>query len=45
MPKMAHFVVTVWAKYLSEFKGSYLALSENAMDYWILSYHKQDVSR
>ena len=28
--------VTIWTKYL---RASYLALSENAMDCWILSYH------
>ena len=31
--------VIVWAKYVSASKRSYLALSENAMDHWILSYH------
>ena len=30
---------TVLAKYLSASERSYLALLENAMDYWILSYH------
>ena len=25
--------VTVWAKYLSTFEGSYLVFSENSMDY------------
>ena len=46
MSKIAHFLyfllmpakkVTVWRKY--DLKRSYLALSENAMDCWILSYH------
>ena len=32
-------LVTVWAKYLSTSERFYLALSENAMDYWLLSYH------
>ena len=36
--------VTVWANYLSASERSYLALSENAMDYWVLSYHYQDVN-
>ena len=31
--------VTVWRKYLSASERSYLALSEDAMDCWILSYH------
>ena len=31
--------VTVWRKYLPASERSYLALSENAMDCWILSYH------
>ena len=39
--------VTVWAKYLSTserphlsaFEKTYLALPENAMDYWVLSFH------
>ena len=31
--------VTVWRKYLSASERSYLVLSENAMDCWILSYH------
>ena len=54
MAKMAHsFVysadeskksVTVLAKYLSTSKRSYLAPSENAMGYWILNYHYQDVN-
>ena len=44
---MAHFLyflpmavkpVTVWTKYLSVSERSYLALSENAIVYWILSY-------
>ena len=49
MSKMAHFFVfsagaskksaTVWRKYLCASEKSYLALSEKAMDYWILSYH------
>ena len=28
--------LTVWAKYLGESERSYLFLSENAMDYWML---------
>ena len=49
MSKMAHFLyfllmaakktVTVWVKYLSAPERSYLILSENAMDYSILSYN------
>ena len=49
MSKMAHFFVfstdaskksvTVWRKYLLVSERSYLALSENAMEYWILSYN------
>ena len=31
--------VTIWAKYLTGFERSYLALLENAMDYWALSYN------
>ena len=31
--------VTGWRKYLLASERSYLALSENAMDSWILSYH------
>ena len=31
--------VTVWSKCLSVSERSYLALLENAMDYWVLSYH------
>ena len=31
--------VTVWAKYLSASEKSYLDFSENAMDYWIMSYY------
>ena len=39
MSKMAHFKsVTVWVEYLNTSKRSYLALSEHAMDSWILSY-------
>ena len=34
---------TVWAKYLSLSERSYLALSEKAVDYWVLSYHYQDI--
>ena len=47
MSKMAHFLyflpitakksVSVWAKYLNKSERSHLALSENAMDYWVLS--------
>ena len=39
--KMSHvkFSVTVWANNLTGFQRSYLALLENAMDYWVLSYH------
>ena len=53
MSKMAHFLVysvderesaTVWAKYLSLSERSYLALSEKAIDYWVLSYRYQDVN-
>ena len=36
--------VTVWRKYLLASEKSYLALSENAMDCWILSYHKLDIN-
>ena len=36
--------VTVWAKYSNASERSYLALLENAMYYWILSYHQQDVN-
>ena len=46
MLKLDHFLyfllmeakklVTVWTKYL---RATYLALQENAMDYWMLSYH------
>ena len=49
MSKMAQFLyfllmtakksVTVWAIYFSTFERSYLALLENAMDCWFLSYH------
>ena len=47
MSKMAQFFsaddckksVTVWKKYLRASGRSYLALSENAKDCWILSYH------
>ena len=49
MSKMAHFLyfllitakksVSVWAKYLNKSERSHLALSKNAMDYWVLSYH------
>ena len=52
--KMAHFFlfsadaskksVTVWKKYLRVSERSYLALSENAMDYCILSYHQQVIN-
>ena len=31
--------VTVWTLYLFAFERSYLAVSENAMDCWTLSYH------
>ena len=31
--------VTIWAKYLSISKRFYLGLSENVMNYWILSIH------
>ena len=31
--------VIVWTKYLRASERTYLALSENAMDYWILSYY------
>ena len=36
--------VTVWTKYLRASERSYLALSENAIDCWIPSYHWQDIS-
>ena len=46
MLKLDHFLyfllmeakklVTVWTKYL---RATYLALQENVMDYWMLSYH------
>ena len=48
MSKVAQFVfsadaskklVPVWTKYLRASERSYLALSENAMNSWILSYH------
>ena len=35
---------TVLTRCLNAFKISYLALSENAVDYCILSYHLQDVN-
>ena len=52
---MAHFFefsandskksVTIWTKaHLSPSERSYLALSENAMDYWVLRYHYQDAN-
>ena len=49
MSKMAHLSVfsadasktsvRIWRKYLDASGRSYLALLENAMDCWILSYH------
>ena len=48
MSKMAHFLYfllmsaenqLVWRRYLRASERSYLALSENAMDCWILNYH------
>ena len=49
MSKMAHLSVFsadasktsvgIWRKYLDASGRSYLALLENAMDCWILSYH------
>ena len=49
MSKVAHFFVfsadaskksvTVWAKHLRASERPYLALSENAMDCLVLSYH------
>ena len=48
MSKMAHFLYfllmsaenqLVWRRYLRASERSYLALSENAMDCWILSYY------
>ena len=36
--------MTVWAKYLGASERSYLALSENALGYWILGYHLQDAN-
>ena len=32
MPKMVHFLVTVWARYLSTHGRSYGVLAENCMD-------------
>ena len=34
---IAKKTVTVWAKYFSAFKRSYLASLGNAMEYWFLS--------
>ena len=34
--------VSVWAKYLIASERSYLALSENTMDYVLRSYHPQN---
>ena len=31
--------VTLWAKYLIAFERSNLVVPENAMDYWVMSYH------
>ena len=49
MSKMAHFFVfpadaskksvRVWTKHLRASERFYLALSENAIDCWIFSYH------
>ena len=49
MSQIAHFLyfllmttkkpVTVWAKYLSASEKSHLAILENAMYCWVLSYH------
>ena len=49
MSKMGHFFLfstdaskksdTVWRKYLLASERSYLVLSENAVDCWVLSYH------
>ena len=36
--------ITVWTKYLRAFERSYLPLLENAMNYWVLSYHWQDAN-
>lgn len=35
-------IFTVWANYFSASERSYLALAENVMNCWILSYHEQD---
>ena len=54
MSKAAHFFVSsaddskksvkVWGKYLSASERSYLPLLDNAMDFWVLSYHKKDAN-
>ena len=54
MSKMADFLYillmkakikqSVWAKYLTASKRSHLILLENAIDYWVLSSHEQDVN-
>ena len=36
--------VTVWAQCLSASERFHLFLLENAIDYWIMSYHQQDVN-
>ena len=36
--------VIAWTKYSSNSERSCLALLENVMDYWVLSYHYQDVN-
>ena len=36
--------VQVLAKYLSTSERSFLVLSENVMNHWILSYHKQNIN-
>ena len=36
--------VIAWTKYSTKSERSCLALLENVMDYWVLSYHYQDVN-
>ena len=35
--------ITVWTNFLSASERFYLALLENAIDYWVLSSHLQDI--
>ena len=35
--------ITVWANFLSASERFYLALLENAIDYWVFSSHLQDI--